>query len=269
METWLFLDSGSAPGAENMALDELLLDRAARSGGAPVLRLYSFDPPAITIGFHQDPPLILDLDAVRADGLECVRRITGGRALLHENEITYCVVAPAGSALFEAGQAEAFRRISGAIASALREIGVAAGVSRGREPAGPKGTAAPCLSATTRHELAVGGRKIAGNAQRRTAAAFLQHGSILLGSESGRIVKYTRAASGPLDDRITSVSGELGRAADAEELRARIAGAFSRDFAAVWEPLRLTERDEAEIAERALAKRRESLAWTAGEVCPR
>jgi lipoate-protein ligase A len=252
-----------------MALDELLLDRAERRGGAPVLRLYSFAPPAITIGCHQDPALILDLDAIREDGLECVRRITGGRALLHESEITYCVVAPAGSALFDAGRGEAFRRISAAIAEALRAIGVAAGVSRGREPAGPKGSAAPCLSSVTRHELAVEGRKIAGNAQRQTAAAFLQHGSILLGSESGRIVKYTRAASGPLGDRITSVSRELGRPADEEELRARIAAAFSRAFAAAWEPLLLTERDEAEIAERALAKRRESLSWIAGEVCPR
>ncbi len=252
-----------------MALDELLLDRAERAGGPPVLRLYSFDPPAITIGFHQDPALILDLDAVRADGLECVRRITGGRALLHEREITYCVVAPAGSAPFEAGQAEAFRRISGAIAAALRSIGVAAGVSRGRDAAGSKGAAAPCLSSVTRHELAVGGRKIAGNAQRRTARAFLQHGSILLGSESARIVNYLRAASGPLDDRITSVTRELGRPADGGALRDRIAAAFADVFAAEWEPLALTERDGAEIAGRALAKRRESLSWIAGEVCAR
>jgi lipoate-protein ligase A len=266
METWLFLDSAGAPGAENMALDEMLLDRAERPGSAPVLRLYSFDPPAITVGYHQNPALILDLDAVRADGLECVRRITGGRALLHEREITYCVVAPAGSALFDAGQGEAFRRISGAIASALRSIGVDAGVSRGREPAGPKGSAAPCLASVTRHELTAGGRKIAGNAQRRTAAAFLQHGSILVGGGSERIVRYLRAAPGPLDDRVTSVSRELGGAVDGNDVRAAVAAAFSRAVGASYEPLRLTERDEAEIAGRAHAKRRESLAWTAGEV---
>ncbi len=269
METWLFLDSGSAPGAENMALDELLLDRVEERGGPPVLRLYSFAPPAVTVGFHQDPGLILDLDAVREDGLEVVRRITGGRALLHERELTYCVVAPAGTALFDAGRGDAFRRVSAAIADALRSIGVDAVVSRGREFDGPKGSAAPCLSSVTRHELAAGGRKIAGNAQRRTARALLQHGSILVGSGSERIVRYLRGAPGPLGDRVTSVSRELGRAADAEDLRARVAASFSRAFSAAYEPFLLTERDEEDIAERARAKRRESLSWTAGEVAGR
>ena len=268
MERWLFLDSGSAPGAENMALDELLLERAERQGGAPVLRLYSFDPPAITIGCHQNPALILDVARVRADGLDCVRRITGGRALLHEGELTYCVVAPAGSALFDAGPGEAYRRISAAISAALRSLGVDAGVSRGREIPGPRGTAAPCLSSVTRWELAVGGKKIAGSAQRTTAAAFLQHGSILMRNGSERIVNYLRAASGALKGRVTSVSEELGRPVGGEELRMSIATAFSGMFDIEWEPMRLSDRDEAEIAVRALAKRREALERIAGEVSP-
>jgi lipoate-protein ligase A len=268
MERWLFLDSGSAPGAENMAVDELLLERAERQGGVPVLRLYSFDPPAITIGHHQNPGLILDVARLRADGLDCVRRITGGRALLHEEELTYCVVAPAGSALFDTGQGEAYLRISAAISAALRSLGVDAEVSRGRESAGPKGTAAPCLSSVTRYELTVGGKKIAGSAQRKTAAAFLQHGSILMRSGSERIVRYLLASPDPLDDRITNVSAELGRPAGGEGLREGIPAAFSAMFDIEWELLRLSERDEAEIAARAAAKRREAPARLVGEVCP-
>lgn len=268
MERWLFLDSGSATGAENMALDELLLERAEREGGAPILRLYSFDPPAITIGYHQNAALILDLARVHADGLDCVRRITGGRALLHEGEVTYCVVAPAGSALFDVGPGEAYLRISAAISTALRSLGVDAGVYRGREIPGPKGSAAPCLSSVTRYELAVKGKKIAGSAQRKTAAAFLQHGSILMRNGSGRIVRYLRVSSASLEGRITSVSDELGRPVDGEELGTNIAAAFSGMFDIEWEPLRLSEREEAEIAGRALAKRREALSRIAGEVCP-
>jgi lipoate-protein ligase A len=267
MERWLFLDSGIAPGAENMALDELLLERAERRGGAPVLRLYSFDPPAITIGYHQNPDLVLDTALARADGLDCVRRITGGRALLHERELTYCVIAPAGSALFEAGAGEAYLRISNAISAALRSLGVDAGVFRGREAAAAKGSAAPCLSSVTRWELSVRGRKIAGSAQRRTAAAFLQHGSILLGSGSERIARYVRAPADGLEARITSVSQELGRPVDAGELRARIAGAFSAAFDVEWEPLRLSDVDRAEIAGRAASKRREAHSSLAGEAC--
>ena len=267
METWLFLDSGSAPGAENMALDEILLERAERPGGAPILRLYSFDPPAVTIGYHQNPELILDVGSLRGDGLDWVRRITGGRALLHEGELTYCVAAPAGAALLAAGPGEAYLRISAAIASALRSLGIDAEVSRGREAPGPKGTAAPCLSSVTRWELTVRGRKIAGSAQRKTAAAFLQHGSILLQRGSERIVRYLRSSSGAIEDRITCVADELGRPAEADDLRGRIVAAFTDTFDVAWEPLRLSAREEGEIAARARAKRRESGSRLAGEVC--
>jgi lipoate-protein ligase A len=168
----------------------------------------------------------------------------------------------------DAGPGEAYLRISAAISAALRSLGVEAEVSRGRELAGPKGTAAPCLSSVTRWELAVGGKKIAGSAQRTTAAAFLQHGSILMRGGSERIVRYLLASSDALEDRITSVSAELGRPVKGEDLGMSIAAAFLDRFDVAWEPLRLSERDEAEIAGRALAKRREALSRIAGEVCP-
>jgi lipoate-protein ligase A len=267
MDRWLFLDSAPAGGAENMALDELLLDRAERACGAPVLRLYSFDPPAITFGRNQDPADILDLDAVSADGLDCVRRITGGRALLHEGELTYCVAAPRDSARFSSRPGETYLRISEAVSAAIRSLAVDAEVSRGREPARASGTPPPCLATTARYEITVHGRKIAGSAQRTTAAAFLQHGSILVRPGSSRIVKYLRGARPPLEDRVTSIEGELARVVDDGVVRAAIAGAFARVFDVRWEPLRLSKRDADEIAARAAEKRREMDARLAGEVC--
>jgi lipoate-protein ligase A len=257
MDRWLFLDSGPASGAENMALDEMLLERAERDGGAPVLRLYSFDPPAITIGAHQDPLDTLDFDAVRADGLDCVRRITGGRALLHEGELTYCVVAPVGTAVFAGGRAEAFMKISEALRAAIRSLGAAAEVSRGREGPRPRGAAPPCLSSATRAELTVGARKIAGSAQRTTARAFLQHGSILARPGSERIVKYLRGSWDSLAARVTSLEGELGRPVDDRELRAAVLDGFSELFDVAWAPLRLSDLDLEAIAARATEKRRE------------
>ncbi|MDD4857635.1 MAG: lipoate--protein ligase family protein [Candidatus Krumholzibacteria bacterium] len=267
MDRWSFLDSAAAPGAENMALDEMLLEEAALRR-APVLRLYSFDPPAVTIGYHQDPARILDMDAMRADGLDCVRRITGGRALLHEGELTYCVVAPAGAGCLGTDAAGAYLRISEALAAAIRSLGVDAEVTRGRESVGRgSGAAQPCLASTTRYELAVRGRKIAGSAQRKTATAFLQHGSILMRPGSSRIVRYLLGARGSLEDRVTSIEGELARSVDEQALRAAIAGAFLGVFDVEWEPLRLSERDRGEIASRAAEKRREMNACFAGEVC--
>jgi lipoate-protein ligase A len=267
MDRWLFLDSAAAPGAENMALDEILLDEATRRR-VPVLRLYSFDPSAITIGYHQDPARILDIAAMRVDGLDCVRRITGGRALLHEGELTYCVVVPAGPACLGAGAGEAYLKISEALSAAIRSLGVDAEVIRKRER-GERGSGAaqPCLASATRYELAVHGRKIAGSAQRKTAAAFLQHGSILMRPGSSRIVRYLLGARSSLDGRITSIEGELARSVDEGALRAAITRVFSEIFGVEWEPLRLSERDVDEIASRAAEKRREMNACFAGEVC--
>jgi len=250
-----------------MALDEMLLERAGRDDGAPAVRLYSFDPPAITIGAHQDPKKILDTDAMRADDLDCVRRITGGRALLHAGELTYCVIAPAGPSGFGNGPGDAFGMISRSLSLAIRSLGIEAEVCRGRESPRPRGVAPPCLSSVTRCELAVRGKKIAGSAQRTTSRAFLQHGSILMRPGSERIVKYLRGSWDAFESRVTSIEGELGRSVDDASLREAIANAFSVMFNAAWEPLRLSERDGEEIARRAAEKRREMRACFAGEVC--
>ncbi len=265
MDRWFLLVSPGSTGADNMALDETLLDRAER-GAAPALRLYSFDPPAITIGAHQDPARSLDLDAVRADGVDVVRRITGGRALLHAGELTYCVAAGLRGGRFEGGPAASYRRISEALALALRSIGVDASVSRGGEERERSGAPRPCLSSVTRWELSAGGRKIAGSAQRTTAAAFLQHGSILLRPGSERIARYMKGACAPLEGRVTNVREELGRDAGAEELGKAIAGAFRTVFGVVWEPLVLDASEREGVERLARAKRTEFGAHLGGEV---
>ena len=266
MDRGLFLDDGPAPGAENMARDEVIFEKASR-GGVPVFRLYSFDPAAITIGYHQDPDACLDLNAVRADGIDWVRRMTGGRALLHDGELTYCIAAPASSPVCGARLGETYLTISEALVAALRSIGVNAAVSRRNERGSPDGAVPPCLCSLARYELAVGGRKIAGSAQRRTAAGFLQHGSILLHRRSARIAAYVRGSWDSMEDRITSVAHELGGRVDAGALRAALVGSFSVVFKVEWEPVRLSSGEEDDVRRRALAKRAESSAKAAREVC--
>jgi lipoate-protein ligase A len=256
MDRWFLLVSPASPGAENMALDETLLERAER-GAAPALRLYSFDPPAITIGAHQDVSRALDLDAVRADGVDVVRRVTGGRALLHAGELTYGGAAGARDGRFGRGPAERYRRISEALALALRSLGVAASVSRGEDERGRTAGPRPCLSSVTRWELSVRGRKIAGSAQRGTAAAFLQHGSILLRPGSERIARYVPGPCAPLAGRVTSVREELGRDVGGGELGEAVADAFRTRFGVVWEPLVLDPREREAVDRRARAKRAE------------
>jgi len=225
MTGWFLIDDGPASGARNMAIDEILLKRAGLEGGAPVLRLYSFSPPAITLGWHQEAEKAIDLAAAGADGLEVVRRITGGRALLHDGELTYSVTAPTGPP-FGQGLSETFMAIAGALVSALRSAGIEAELGTARHSGAESPMSSPCLVSTSRHEITAGGKKISGSAQRRTGGAFIQHGSILMRSGSERIERYLRGGWKGLAEAITTVEAETGNASMDRELRGNIIRAF-------------------------------------------
>lgn len=256
MNRWYLLDDEARTAAENMARDEFLLERAERVGGAPVLRLYSFDPPAVSIGYHQDPAAVLDFGAMRRARVDLVRRITGGRALLHDGELTYAVCAPIGKNAFGAGLAETFLAISSVLTSALRSLGVDAALESGQRGGRP-GNVAPCLVSVSRYEVAARGRKIAGSAQRRTRKAFLQHGSILLRPASGRIVEYARGDWSFLGSRVTSVAEQRGGAVREREVRSALVDAFATRFSIRWKPIELSRGDVAEITRRTRVKQSE------------
>lgn len=178
---------GARSGAENMGIDRALLRSAERGElGSPLLRVYAWSPPAVSLGYHQDESL-LDRASLRSAGIELVRRPTGGAAVLHAQEWTYAVAGPRGIPGLGSGFAEIYRSLAGAMAEALRELGVAAQAG---------GAGAPesfvCFEALQGHEIAVGGRKLVGSAFRQTRHAFLQHGSLLLGPAHLELVEHLR-----------------------------------------------------------------------------
>ncbi len=246
MAGWFLIDDKPASGASNMAVDEFLLKRSENEGGAPVLRLYSFRPPAITIGYHQDAECAIDMAAAAVAGLDVVRRITGGRALLHDGELTYSVTAPLGPP-FGQGLADTFLAIAGVIVSALRSASVTAEIGGVRHGSGESAMSSPCLVSTSRHEITAGGRKISGSAQRRTGRAFIQHGSILLRSGSERIERYLRGGWRGLAGMITTVEAETGEPGKEKELRGHIVDRFGERFGGEPEELVLTEAVRAAI----------------------
>ena len=262
MAGWLLIDDEPASGATNMAVDEYLLKKAESEGGAPVLRLYSFRPPAITLGYHQDAARAIDLEAAVADGLDVVRRITGGRALLHEGELTYSVTSPLGPP-FGRGLADIFHAIAGVIVSALRAAGVNAETEGTRHGDGESGMSTPCLVSTSRHEITAGGRKISGSAQRRTGRAFIQHGSILLRSGSERIERYLRGGWKGLDGMITTVEAETGDPGKERDLRGLIIDGFGKCFGGGPKEFVLTKADLAAIEGAAAGKAAEFFAGKA------
>jgi len=207
---------GSYDPVENMRRDQSLLD-AAESGAPPVLRLFQFDPAGITLGRNQAPGRELDLARCAADGIPWAVRPTGGRAIFHAEEWTYSVAAPREDPEWGGSPADTYARASGLILRALVRLGVPADlVSRhgsGRATPGPRGrdaAAAPCFASTARHEVVVRDRKLVGSAQRRTARAWLQQGSVLLGPGHLRLADYVAIPAGarePVREALRRASG--------------------------------------------------------------
>jgi len=206
MNIWRFIDSGPGPGPWNLALDEAIFQSVRTGASPPTLRLYRWSAPALTIGYAQDRDRDVDRAACRARGIAVIRRVTGGRAVLHDAEVTYSVAAPAGLPGFGTGLDAAYRRVAAGLIAGLRLLGLRAALPAPgpRDPTRPPRQAA-CFAAPARHEIAVAGRKLIGSAQRRERGAFLQHGSILLESHEALLGQVLR--SHPATKRATGMVG--------------------------------------------------------------
>ena len=165
----------------NMAIDEVLSRKSGPGDRKSILRVYGWDPYAISLGYNQDVKEI-DLRQCRKDNIDVVRRPTGGRAVFHAEEVTYSVVLPKGSGLFDEDTLTIYNAISEALVTGLKLIGVDAQLAERRSDSAKKmSTNIPCFSSSAKYEICYGGRKLVGSAQRRFPEAILQHGSILVG----------------------------------------------------------------------------------------
>ena len=167
--SWRYLDTGASSGTFNMALDEMLVDQV-EAGHGPILRFYEWSPPAVSFGYAQDPEKEVDLDICRELGVDLVRRPTGGRAVLHWEELTYSVICPIDDVRVGGRIEDTYKRIGECLVSGLRGYGVEVELERAqvRQPR-PRGESAalPCFSSIARWEIKCQGRKLVGSAQRR------------------------------------------------------------------------------------------------------
>lgn len=186
--TWRFLNTQHGNAFFNMAVDEALV----RSIGAqPAFRVYGWQPPAVSFGYAQRISREVDAQKVRERGIDIVRRPTGGRAILHWNELTYSVICPADNPVMGGNINEAYRRISEGLLAGIRALGVNATFEfRRQTQPSPRGKelTAPCFTSTAQYEVKFKGRKLIGSAQQRIGTMLLQHGSLLLGPEHKQIV---------------------------------------------------------------------------------
>jgi len=235
---WRLILDPDLNGRENMAVDEAISrvmdsnegETIGRSG--PTLRLYGWKEPTISIGYMQEEERFIK------SGLPVVRRITGGRAVLHDMEVTYSIITGSGNPLFSSGIEGAYASISGCIINALKDVGVEAGFSRGVK--GPKDAAREaCFYTPSRHEVIIGGRKLVGSSQRRFKNAFIQHGSVLFNVDP----ELNSAVFGPgVIERMAWV--EALRPVDKETFRIALVKRFAEGLDASFEKGALTADEE-------------------------
>lgn len=178
-EQWRLILDPALPGPVNMERDLALVNAVAAGASRPLLRLYAWSPPALSLGRFQEAGAVADQSACRRLGIDLVRRPTGGRAVLHHRELTYSIVAPEGHPLIPRGVVEAYRLVNRGLVQAFAMLGVDAGLA----PAAGRGAGpAPgsCFDIASAYDVLVAGKKVAGSAQLRSKGVFLQHGSILL-----------------------------------------------------------------------------------------
>jgi len=183
----LIVDPEPQSGPANMALDQAIAEAVAASASPPSLRFYRWKPPAVSLGRHQSVSEV-DRTAIAARGYELVRRPTGGRAILHVDELTYSVTAPVDEPRMRGGVMDAYLRLSTALVAGLHNVGLAdADKAPGSARAG-RDVSAACFETPSAYEITAGGRKLMGSAQSRRAGYVLQHGSLPLTGDITRLI---------------------------------------------------------------------------------
>ncbi len=250
-----------------MAIDEALLEGVGLPEAAPILRLYAWSPPCLSLGYAQ-PVGDVDLQSLQDLGWDIVRRPTGGRAILHTDELTYSVIAPIDHPDVSGDILSSYRRLSRGLTAGLEILGIPVQVEPAHQVPAEMKNLPVCFEVPSPYELTVGGKKILGSAQVRRKHAVLQHGTLPLKGEIARItnvlsypgITEQEAAAASVRSRATTAEAVLGREVSWNQAADAIAQGFSEALG--W---RLTQTDlesmEMERAQTFVADRYAESGW--------
>ena len=246
-KTWRLIVTPPLSGAENMAIDEALLRSFDPESSLPLLRLYGWNPPALSLGRFQKAAEVLDLERCRADDVAVVRRVTGGGVIYHADELTYSLVCAPGQIPPASSIKDSFRVLTGFLLAFYGALGLAAAYAI---DAAPEGThlgerTAFCFAGRESFDILTGGRKIGGNAQRRMKGKIFQHGSIPLQNHAVTGLSYMRDQA-PEQAEGTISLAEYGVNNDRIILENRLAAAFGEYFGVVLANDSLTKEEQAD-----------------------
>lgn len=266
LATWRLLRSAPVGGAMNMATDEAILHAVAAGQAHPTLRFYAWEPPCLSLGRGQKDSDI-DREALQAMGYGLVRRPTGGKAILHIDELTYSVVAPETDPRMAGGVVASYRRFSAGLVRGLEKLGALDAMATGRrqEPSGEERRhAGPvCFEVPSDYEITAQGRKLIGSAQMRAEGVVLQHGTIPLCGDIARICSLLISRPDPASvrARATTVEKALGRPITWDEAAEAMAAGFAEALNLRLEPGTLSEEEVAQ-AEKLRDEKYATSAWT-------
>jgi len=235
MTRWRLLDTGALPASINMAIDEALLQLHVPGESQPTLRFYQWSPSAVSLGYFQKRHNI-DIPACRELGLDVVRRATGGRAVLHENDLTYSVVADSRQGIPSSLDA-AYRLLCKGLLAGFRMLGFEAYLG-GEETGSPQEDI--CFVHASVADIVYQGKKFVGSAQTWKGTSLLQHGSIVLEpqEETWSAIMKTESRDSLRDhlkSRIISLREILGREIDSGELKRAIGMGMAKALQAEFE----------------------------------
>lgn len=267
---WRLMITPPARGAWNMAVDEAILEQAGRGESLPTLRLYAWDPACLSLG-HAQPFADVDTPRRRERGWDVVRRATGGRAILHTDELTYSVTGSAEEPALVGGVLESYNRIAQALLLAVKNLGlpvemkqIVGQVSNLTDTVNPI-----CFEVPSTYEITVAGKKLIGSAQARKREGVLQHGSLPLTGDLTRICQALVFADEParqeaasrLSARATTVESALGRAVTWDSAAAAFIDAFEMQLGLCFERGELSEY-ESRRAEELVKEKYDHPSWT-------
>lgn len=265
---WRLLLSPAARGAWNMAVDEAILESCVARVSPPTLRLYSWSPPCISLGSAQ-PHSQIDMARVNVMSWDIVRRPTGGRAILHTDELTYSVAAPLEDPNFKGGVLQSYKYISEGLIVALSILGLEVEIQP-EVALNQEQKAQPiCFEFPSSYEVTVEDKKLVGSAQLRRRGGLLQHGTLPLHGDIGRI-SHILSIENENDrershrrvlERASTLESLLGETISWDRAAAAIREGFTRAHGICLHEAPLTE-EENRRADELLLDRYENSSWT-------
>ncbi len=246
---WRLIISKPMEGSWNMAVDEAILEAVGAELVQPTLRLYAWQPPCLSLGYAQ-PVSDVDMEALERSGWQVVRRLSGGRAVLHTDELTYAVIAPLHEERVAGSVLESYRRLAQALLQSLYLLGLGArSDEKYPNPPGAQPNNPVCFDVPSKYEIVTAnGKKIIGSAQARRLSGVLQHGSLPLTGDLTRVTCALRFSDEParseaarrLLEHATTLESFLQRNVSWEETAEAFIRAFEEKLALELVPDHLT-----------------------------